>query len=192
MESRSVFVSCLEEHRTVLDAINPLEPQVTEAAQILIEAIKHGKTILLAGNGGSASDAQHIAGEFVGRFLMERRGCSAIALGASDASLTSIGNDYGYELVFSRQVEAYRSHAGVFIAYSTSGNSPNIIAAANRCRELGIKVIGMTGESGGKLKELCDVCLTMPSRHTPRIQEMHALVGHILCEIVEPSIEKNA
>lgn len=192
MESHSVFTACVEEHRRTLDAIAPLEPLVDQAAQILTQVIREGKTILLAGNGGSASDAQHIAGEFVGRFLMERKGASAIALGASDASLTSIGNDYGYDQVFSRQVESYRSHAGVLIVYSTSGNSANILAAAERARELGIKVIGMTGQSGGKLKELCDVCLAMPTSHTPRIQEMHALIGHILCEIVEPAIEKNA
>lgn len=192
MESHSVFATCVEEHRKALDAIAPLEVLVDQAAQILIQAIQEGKTILLAGNGGSASDAQHIAGEFVGRFLMERKGASAIALGASDASLTSISNDYGYEQVFSRQVESYRSHTGVLIVYSTSGNSPNILAAAEKARELGIKVIGMTGQSGGKLRALCDVCLAMPTNHTPRIQEIHALVGHILCEIVEPSIEKNA
>lgn len=182
----------MEEHKKALDAIGALESLVDQAAQILIDAVQSGKTILLAGNGGSASDAQHIAGEFVGRFLMERKGASAIALGASDASLTSIGNDYGYDQVFSRQVESYRSHAGALIAYSTSGNSPNILAAAERAREFGIKVIGMTGQSGGKLRDLCDVCLAMPTDHTPRIQEMHALVGHILCEIVEPAIEKNA
>lgn len=192
MESHSVFTACVEEHRLALDAIGPLEPLVDQAAQILAQAIQQGKTILLAGNGGSASDAQHIAGEFVGRFLMERKGASAIALGASDASLTSIGNDYGYDQVFSRQVESYRSHAGVLIAYSTSGNSANILAAAERARELDIRVIGMTGQSGGMLKSLCDVCLAMPTSHTPRIQEMHALVGHIMCEIVEPAIEKNA
>lgn len=162
---------------------------VLQAAEIISHCVRQGKTILLAGNGGSASDAQHIAGEFVGRFLLERKGSSAIALGASDASLTSIGNDYGFEQVYARQVEAYRSHAGVLILYSTSGNSPNILAAAERARELDIPIIGLTGESGGKLRELCDVCLCAPSRHTPRIQEIHAILGHILCEIVEPDLE---
>ncbi len=169
--------------------MSSLETDVTEAANILREVVQNGKTILLAGNGGSASDAQHIAGEFVGRFLLERKGASAIALGACDASLTAIGNDYGFERVFARQVEAYRSHAGVLVAYSTSGNSQNILEAAKVAKQHGIKVIGMTGESGGQLKALCDVCLSMPSSHTPRIQEMHILVGHILCEIVEPEIE---
>lgn len=191
MESSSIFQSCIQEHREALDAVFKLESLVIEAAAILTEVVREGKTILLAGNGGSASDAQHIAGEFVGRFLMERKGASAIALGASDASLTSIGNDYGFDQVFARQVEAYRLHTGALVAYSTSGNSPNILAAALRARDLGIKVIGMTGESGGKLKDLCDVCLSMPSKSTPRVQELHALIGHILCELVEPAIEKH-
>lgn len=189
MENRSTFTRVIEEHRAVLDRLADLEPLVDQAAKLISESIANGKTILLAGNGGSASDAQHIAGEFVGRFLLERKGASAIALGASDASLTSIGNDYGFEQVYARQIEAYRTHAGVAILYSTSGNSPNILAAAKRARELGIRVIGFTGESGGKLRELSDVCLCVPSSHTPRIQEMHAILGHILCEVVEPGIE---
>lgn len=112
-----------------------------------------------------------------------------MALGASDASLTAIGNDYGFEQVFARQVEAYRSHAGILMAYSTSGNSANILAAAIRARELGINVIGLTGQTGGRLAEHCDICLSVPSTSTPRIQEMHGLIGHILCELVEPAIE---
>jgi D-sedoheptulose 7-phosphate isomerase len=188
VESHSVFNRCQEDHRKALDALPALAEDINKAAEILIKAVKEGKTILLAGNGGSASDAQHIAGEFVGRFLMERRGSSAIALGASDASLTSVANDYGFEQVYARGVESYRSHAGAFIAYSTSGNSPNILLAAEKAREHGIPVIGMTGPTGGKLKALCDVCLCTPGSITPRIQEMHALIGHILCEIVEPSI----
>jgi len=188
VDSQSVFNRCLAEHRQVLDSLDSLSGDVEIAAEILKRAVAQEKTILLAGNGGSASDAQHIAGEFVGRFLMERMGSSAIALGASDASLTAIGNDYGFEQVFARQVEAYRSHAGALVLYSTSGNSPNILAAAERAKALGIPIIGMTGESGGKLKTICDVCICVPSPHTPRIQEMHALLGHILCEIVEPNI----
>jgi D-sedoheptulose 7-phosphate isomerase len=189
VEGHSVFVERINDHRALLDALSDLEPLVLQAAEILLSTLGKGQTILLAGNGGSASDAQHIAGEFVGRFLLERKGASAIALGASDASLTSIGNDYGFEQVFARQVEAYRSHAGVLIAYSTSGNSANVIAAARRARELGIKVIGLTGDLGGQLKQHCDVCLAVPSKSTPRIQEMHGLLGHILCELVEPTLE---
>lgn len=189
VESQSIFRRCVGEHADVLGSIGSLENQVDEAAQILSQAIKKGKTILLAGNGGSASDAQHIAGEFVGRYLLERKGASAIALGASDASLTSIGNDYGFERVFSRQVEAYRSHAGALVAYSTSGNSPNILAAIETAIALGIPVIGLTGATGGEMKARCTVCLCVPSVSTPRIQEMHSLLGHVLCEMVEPSLE---
>jgi D-sedoheptulose 7-phosphate isomerase len=184
-----VFSRVLQDHQEAVEKTAALEPQVLQAADILSKCVSAGKTILLAGNGGSASDAQHIAGEFVGRYLLERKGASAIALGASDASLTSIGNDYGFEQVYARQIEAYRTHAGAAILYSTSGNSPNILAAANRARELGIPVIGFTGESGGKLKDLCDVCLCAPSPQTPRVQEIHAILGHIICELVEPDLD---
>ena len=189
MESQSVFERCVADHAAVLAGICALEPEIEAAANILKLAMRHGKSILLAGNGGSASDAQHIAGEFVGRYLRERKGASAIALGASDASVTSIGNDYGFEQVFARQVEAYRSHAGALVVYSTSGNSPNILAAAETAYELRIPVVGLTGASGGALKSKCDVCICVPSSSTPRIQEMHALIGHVLCEMVEPSLE---
>jgi D-sedoheptulose 7-phosphate isomerase len=192
MDRSEVFKRNVYEHRQVLEALEGLEPEILRAADILTQAIQNGRTILLAGNGGSASDAQHIAGEFVGRYLLERAGAAAIALGASDAALTSIGNDYGFEQVFSRQVEAFRFQAGAVVLYSTSGNSPNVLRAAQIARQFQIPVIGMTGETGGKLSELCDVCIKIPSKTTPRIQEMHALIGHILCEMVESFIPKSA
>jgi D-sedoheptulose 7-phosphate isomerase len=192
MDRSEVFKRNVSEHRQVLEALEGLEPEILRAADILTQAIQNGRTILLAGNGGSASDAQHIAGEFVGRYLLERAGAAAIALGASDAALTSIGNDYGFEQVFSRQVEAFRFQAGAVVLYSTSGNSPNVLRAAQIARQFQIPVIGMTGETGGKLSELCDVCIKIPSKTTPRIQEMHALIGHILCEMVESFIPKSA
>jgi D-sedoheptulose 7-phosphate isomerase len=189
VEGHSVFQKCVSEHAAVLEGIGELETQINAAVNTISKAVLQGKTILLAGNGGSASDAQHIAGEFVGRFLLERRGASAIALGASDATLTSIGNDYGFDRVFARQVEAFRSHAGVLIAYSTSGNSPNILAAIDAAISHGVPVIGLTGLSGGAMKAKCDVCICVPSQNTPRIQEFHALLGHIICEMVEPLLE---
>jgi D-sedoheptulose 7-phosphate isomerase len=192
MDRSEVFKRNVSEHRQVLEALEGLEPEILRAADILTQAIQNGRTILLAGNGGSASDAQHIAGEFVGRYLLERAGAAAIALGASDAALTSIGNDYGFEQVFSRQVEAFRFQAGAVVLYSTSGNSPNVLRAAQIARQFQIPVIGMTGETGGKVSELCDVCIKIPSKTTPRIQEMHALIGHILCEMVESFIPKSA
>lgn len=187
-ESSSVVDRCIAEHAAVLSQLDSLKGDIVRAGEILSDCVRAGKTILLAGNGGSAADAQHIAGEFVGRFLMERRGFSAIALNTNDATLTSIGNDYGYEHIFARQIESFGPHSGVFVGYSTSGNSANVLLAAEKAREMGLRVIGMTGASGGKLKGLCDVCLCVPSGHTPRIQEMHALIGHILCEVAEPCI----
>ncbi len=189
VEPQSIFQRVLDDHALILQKLSSLEPAIELASDILKECLKSGKTILLAGNGGSASDAQHIAGEFVGRYLLERKGASAIALGASDAALTSIGNDYGFDQVYSRQVEAYRNHAGLLIAYSTSGNSPNIIRAIEQAQTLGIPVIGFSGETGGKMMAMCNVCLCVPSSETPRIQEMHIVLGHILCEMVEPGLE---
>lgn len=189
MDSQAVFTNSLHEHRAILDALDVLVPDMVAASNLLSSCLAAGKAILLAGNGGSASDAQHIAGELVGRFLRERMGAPAIALSGMDATLTSIANDYGYEHVYSRQIEAFRANSGVFIGLSTSGNSPNILLALNRAREFGMKTIGFTGESGGKMALACDVCLCVPSSHTPRIQEIHILLGHILCEIVEKNLE---
>jgi len=188
VESSSVVDRCIAEHAETLARLDSLKADMIRAAEIFSDCVNSGKTILLAGNGGSAADAQHIACEFVGRFLKERRGVSAIALNTNDATLTSIANDYGYDELFARQVEAFAGHSGAFVGYSTSGNSANVLKGAAKARELGLQVIGMTGSSGGKLKALCDVCLCVPSDHTPRIQEMHSLIGHILCEIAEPHI----
>ncbi|OJU62267.1 MAG: phosphoheptose isomerase [Armatimonadetes bacterium 55-13] len=187
-ESLSIIEKCLVEHRDVLAKLDAIKPQIAQAADLVTQSVKAGKTILLAGNGGSAADAIHIAGEFVGRFLMERRGAPAIALNTNDSSMTAIANDYGYEEIFARQIEAFGPISGVFIAYSTSGNSANILKAIEKARDYGLKIIGMRGENGGRMKSLCDVCLCAPSSHTPRVQEMHALIGHILCEISEPAI----
>lgn len=188
VDTLSVVDRCLAEHAEVLARLDALKPEIAQAASLIADSIKEGKAILLAGNGGSAADAIHIAGEFVGRFLMERRGFAAVALNTNDATMTAIANDYGFEHVFARQIEAFGPTAGVFIGYTTSGNSANILSAARKAREMGLKVIGMTGAGGGQLKALCDVCLAVPSGHTPRVQEMHALIGHILCEIAEPAI----
>ncbi|MDD4085313.1 MAG: D-sedoheptulose 7-phosphate isomerase, partial [Acidaminococcaceae bacterium] len=144
-----------------------------------------GHKIMFCGNGGSAADAQHWAAEIVGRFKKERRGMPAIALTVDTSVLTAIANDYGYERVFSRQVEALGNEGDVLVALSTSGNSPNVLAAVEEAKDKGIKTIGMTAAGGGKMAEICDVCLTIPDKVTARAQEMHSLIGHILCEIVE-------
>lgn len=162
--------------------------QIEEAANIVTEAYKKGKKTLLAGNGGSAADAQHIAGEFVSRFYFDRPGLSSIALTTDTSVITAIGNDYGYEKLFARQVQALGVEGDIFIGISTSGNSPNVVKALEVCKEKGIFSIGLTGASGGKMAELCDLCIKVPSPETPRIQEAHILIGHIICCIVEEEI----
>ena len=160
---------------------------IEEAAKIVTEVYKKGNKIMLGGNGGSAADSQHIAAEFVSRFYFDRPGLPAIALTTDTSIITAIGNDYGYEKLFKRQIQAYGRPGDVFIGISTSGNSPNILAGLMQCKEMGITSIGFTG-NGGKMAELCDLCIKVPSRETPRIQEAHILVGHIICCIVEEEI----
>lgn len=161
---------------------------VAAAAGACVACMKNGRKILLAGNGGSAADAQHIAGEFVSRFAFDRPGLSAIALTTDTSILTAIGNDYGYELLFARQVQAHGVQGDVFIAYSTSGKSKNIIRALTEARKLGLVTIGFTGAHGGEMTDLCDYLLEIPSIVTPKIQEGHLILGHILCGIVENQI----
>jgi D-sedoheptulose 7-phosphate isomerase len=139
----------------------------------------------LAGNGGSAADAQHIAGEFVSRFAFDRPGLASMALTTDTSILKAIGNDYGYEHIFARQMQALGRAGDVFIAYSTSGNSPNIIVALREARARGVVCVGMTGNRGGEMKSLCDYLFEVPSASTPKIQEGHAALGHILCGLVE-------
>lgn len=164
--------------------------QVEAAANACIQAMNYGGKILLAGNGGSAADAQHIAGEFVSRFAFDRPGLPAIALTTDTSILTAIGNDYGYDRLFSRQVQAHAKKGDIFIAYSTSGKSPNIVAALEEAKSRGVICIGMTGNRGGPMKDLCDYYFDVPSADTPKIQEGHAVLGHILCGLVERALFK--
>ena len=161
---------------------------IQAVADKCIQAFRHGNRVMLAGNGGSAADAQHIAAEFVGRYAFDRPGLPAIALSTDTSMLTAIGNDYGYEHVFRRQIDANGSKGDVFIGISTSGNSANIIAALERARELGIITVGLTGRSGANMCELCDYCIEVPSDSTPRIQESHIMIGHIICGIAEQTL----
>lgn len=158
------------------------------AAQACIECMKHGGKILLAGNGGSAADAQHIAGEFVSRFAFDRPGLPAIALTTDTSILTAIGNDYGYEKLFVRQVQAHGQKGDIFIGYSTSGKSPNVLLAFEEAHSRGLVCIGLTGNRGGAMRELCDHLLEVPSADTPKIQEGHLVLGHIICGLVESAI----
>ncbi|EAJ0326584.1 D-sedoheptulose 7-phosphate isomerase [Campylobacter lari] len=161
---------------------------IKKAALMIIQAYKNGNKTLLAGNGGSAADAQHIAGEFVSRFYFDRPGIASIALSTDTSILTAIGNDYGYENLFARQVQAQGNKGDVFIGISTSGNSKNILKALEICKEKEILSIGLSGSNGGAMNELCDICIKVPSSCTPRIQEVHILIGHILCAIVEEEL----
>ncbi|EAI4691090.1 D-sedoheptulose 7-phosphate isomerase [Campylobacter jejuni] len=161
---------------------------IKNASLEVIKAYKNGNKTLLAGNGGSAADAQHIAGEFVSRFYFDRPGIASIALSTDTSILTAIGNDYGYENLFARQVQAQGVKGDVFIGISTSGNSKNILKALELCKQKEIISIGLSGASGGAMNELCDYCIKVPSTCTPRIQEAHILIGHIICAIVEEEL----
>ena len=162
---------------------------IAEAGQICALALQSGKRIYLCGNGGSAADAQHIAAELIGRFVRERRSLPAIALTTDTSALTAISNDYGYEQVFSRQVEGLAEEGDVLIAISTSGNSSNILKAVEVARERGSRVIGLSGKSGGDLHTAVDLSLVVPSDVTARIQEMHIVIGHLLCALIERHLE---
>ena len=160
---------------------------IAQVSEILLSALKRGNKLLLFGNGGSAADAQHIAAEFVGRFVFDRPALPALALSVNTSCLTAIGNDYGFEQVFSRQIEALARVGDVAIAFSTSGNSPNVLHGISTAKKIGLHTIALTGTPGGKLKQAADVdqCLCAPSSDTPRIQECHILIGHIISELVE-------
>ena len=161
---------------------------IDQCVKVITNAYRNGKKTLIAGNGGSAADAQHISGEFVSKFNFDRPGLSSIALTTNTSVLTAIGNDYGYEHIVKRQLEAFGCEGDVFIGISTSGNSKNILKALEVCRDKGIFSIAFTGEDGNKMKELSDVCIEVPSNETPRIQECHILIGHIICCIVEENL----
>jgi D-sedoheptulose 7-phosphate isomerase len=162
------------------------------AVEASLASLRAGGKLLFAGNGGSAADAQHWAAELVSRFQKERPGLAAIALTTDSSILTAIGNDYGFERVFARQVEALGAPGDVFVAISTSGRSANILRAIEAARARSLRVVGFTGESGGEMAALCDFCLQVPSTDTPRIQEGHSFLGHLLCALVEQGMYGDA
>ncbi|TAN22226.1 MAG: SIS domain-containing protein [Acidobacteria bacterium] len=161
---------------------------LTRAADVLVACYRAGGKALFCGNGGSAAQAQHLAAEFVGRYLRERRPLAALALHSNSSTLTAIGNDYGYEQSFARPVEAFARRGDVIVGLSTSGNSPNVVEALRRGRELDCTAIALTGEGGGKMAAEADILIAVPSRETPRIQECHLLIGHCLCQAVEEAL----
>jgi D-sedoheptulose 7-phosphate isomerase len=165
-----------------------LRAQIGEAVDLCVAAMRAGKKILFAGNGGSAADAQHWAGELVSRFYYDRPGLPAIALTTDTSILTAIGNDYGYDYTFARQIEALGQEGDVFIAISTSGRSKNIMRAIEACETRGVHVVGFTGEAGGDMRDRCRICFRIPSNETPRIQEGHEFIGHLLCGLIESAM----
>jgi len=161
---------------------------VAQVALACVAALRNGNKILFAGNGGSAADSQHLAGEIVSRFAYDRPGLPAFALTTDTSVLTAIGNDYGFEHLFARQLEAVGNAGDVFFAISTSGRSPNILHALRTARGKGLVTVGLTGRGGGDMPGLCDYCLQVPSESTPRIQEGHILIGHVICGLIEQQI----
>lgn len=175
----------MHDHAAVLQATAALIPDIEKAGKCIQGALAAGHKILFCGNGGSAADSQHLAAEIVGRFQKERPGFPAIALTVDTSILTAVANDYGYDTVFRRQVEALGEKGDVLVGISTSGNSKNVLAAIEKAHEKGLTVIGMTAYGGGKMKDACDICLAVPAKVTARAQEMHIMIGHILCEMAE-------
>jgi len=189
---RELVKSTLEEHRQVVSKMVTLEGGIASAGKLCGNALAQGQCIYLCGNGGSAADAQHIAAEFIGRFVNDRRALPAIALTTDTSALTAIGNDYGFDEVFSRQVAGLCREGDVLIAISTSGNSENVLKAVDAANRAGASVIGLSGKSGGALNSKSDVSLVVPSDVTARIQEMHILIGHIICVLVEDYLNLGA
>ena len=172
-------------HMAMFNALAPIFTAISDVGVAMQNCIKSGGKILIMGNGGSAADAQHIAAEIVGRFKKERKGMPAIALTTDTSILTSVGNDYGYDYIFARQIEALCRSEDLVIGITTSGNSANVVRAMQAAKEIGATTVGLTGGSGGKLTAICQHNLIMPSSVTARIQEAHIFVGHSLCEILE-------
>ncbi len=180
--------SILKSAETIKESVI-LSDGVEESIKVIIERFKQGNKVVLFGNGGSAADAQHIAAEFVGRFQLNRKSYPALALTTDTSILTSLANDYSYDIVFSRQCESLVSKGDVVIGISTSGNSKNVLNGLKKAKEKGAKTIGLLGNNGGEIKDIVDISLIVPSSSTPRIQEAHRTISHIICQIVEEQIE---
>lgn len=184
----SLYLHNLAEHRDLFARLDVLETTVQAASELLAGSLRHGGKLMFCGNGGSAADSQHLAAELTGRLVHDRRPLAAMALSTDTSALTCIANDYAYDQVFARQVQALGRSGDSLIAISTSGNSGNVIAAVQVARDIGVKTIGLLGRDGGRLREMCDVSLIVPSSTTARIQEAHILIGHTLCGMVEQSL----
>ena len=184
MDIRKLLTESIDVKTKILNDENLIN-RIQETANLIIDTYLNNGKVLLCGNGGSAADAQHIAAELSGRFKLDRKPLFAEALHVNSSFLTAVSNDYSFDVVYSRLLEAFGRKGDVLIAISTSGNSKNVVNAVYKAKELGIKTIGLTGEAGGKLRDLVDILINIPSNNTPRIQEAHITIGHIICEIVE-------
>jgi len=181
----------LQDHRKLIDLIEQnMIPLIAETGILLSDALNRGHKLLVMGNGGSAADSQHFVAEIVGRFKMERRALPAIALSTDTSILTAVGNDYGFDCVFSRQIEALAAPGDIVVGISTSGNSPNVLKALQEAKARGCRTIGLLGKDGGAIKAVCDLALVVPSSDTPRIQEGHSTIIHIVCDLVEKALFK--
>jgi D-sedoheptulose 7-phosphate isomerase len=179
----------LQGHQAMIAQLErDMVPLIAEMGILLTAALNHGNKLLVMGNGGSAADSQHFAAEIVGRFKLERRALPAIALSTDTSILTAIGNDYGFDAVFSRQVEALAAPGDIVVGISTSGNSPNVLKALNMAKARGCRTIGLLGKDGGSIKAACDLALVVPTEDTPRIQEGHITIIHIVCDLVEKAM----
>jgi D-sedoheptulose 7-phosphate isomerase len=185
MNHQEYLEKMILEHQQMFAQLGQLIPTISQVADAMRSSITNGGKILLMGNGGSAADSQHIAAEIVGRYKKERRGLAAIALTTDTSILTSVGNDYGYDYIFARQIEALCRPGDIVFGITTSGNSKNVVAAIEEANRLGAVTVGLTGGSGGKLNDLCRFNIIVPSSDTPRIQEAHIFIGHSLCEMLE-------
>ena len=188
MSIHNLFFRNIQDHQLVIDSLIPLKDAVFDAVNIISHSLSSGGKVMLCGNGGSAADSQHLAAEFTGRFVLDRRPLAALALSTDSSALTCIGNDYSFDEVFSRQVIGLGHKGDCLIGISTSGNSGNIIQAVQSAHELGIHTIGLLGRDGGRLVTLCDISIVVPSNVTARIQEAHILIGHTICGAVEQSL----
>lgn len=183
--------NCLNESAQIkIEAAKKLSQKISKAVELTIRTYKNGNKVLLCGNGGSAADCQHIAAELVGRFKKDRKALAAIALTTNTSVITAISNDYGYDLLFARQVEALGKRGDILFALSTSGNSVNIIKAVKLAKKLGLITIGLIGGDGGKLKKIVDLSIVVPAKSSDRIQEVHITIGHIICDLVERELLK--
>ena len=183
---KSMIQNEIQAHKETMERVaETLPPEIEAACKLAVDTINAGNKILLCGNGGSAADSQHIAAELIGRFKKERRGLAAIALTTDTSALTAIANDYAYEDIFSRQIEGLAKSGDMIIGISTTGNSANVVSAFKRGRKLGCKTIGLSGKDGGKFTGECDLNIIVPSDTTARVQEVHILIGHMICQAID-------